>query len=406
MEVEIRKVGILFSGGPAPSANAVISAAALNFLNAGVEVLGFLQGYEFLHQFDPEAPPVEGVHYMRLTRGDVSGIRNRPDILIRTSRADPGRGVRSRADLLDPECSAGLRRVCRALDYHGVDGLVSIGGDGTLKTANYLHTLQELDPSLRRVRVVHLPKTIDNDYYGIDWTFGFTSAAHFAAVVIRNIVADAKSAPRWFVLEIMGRKAGWLTYAAGIAGEATRMISVEEFDGEIDPDAVAGEIADLMETRASEGKNYGVVCVAEGLVDRLPEHLKPAERDRHGNVVFSTAQVGRLLAERAERIYRERTGGKLHVTYRQIGYEVRCASPSAFDVLLGTQLGYGAYRALVEEGQDGVMVSVEGQLNLKYVPFADLVDPETLVTRVRFVPRDGDFFRLVRHLEYQVPESG
>lgn len=401
----LHRVGIVFSGGPAPAGNAVISAAALNFLNAGVEVVGFLQGYEFLEQFDPREPPVEGTHFLHLSTHDVSRIRNRRDLLIRTSRADPGRDVGCVDDLWNPLRAVGLRRVLTALDHHNVDALVSIGGDGTLKTANYLHLLQGSGAGLRPLRVVHLPKTIDNDYYGIDWTFGFVSAADFAADVIRNIESDAMSSPRWFVVEVMGRKAGWLTYAAGIAGEATRMISGEEFDGVVDPDALASEIASLMEARSREGKNYGVVCVAEGLADRLPQELQPKERDRHGNLVYAKAHVGRILAERAEALYEDRTGKKLSVTYKQLGYEVRSASPSAFDVLLGTQLGYGAYRALAEEGLSGVMVSVEGQLDLKYIPFSELIDPVTLVTKVRLVRRDSDFYRLARHLEYKTPPS-
>ena len=160
----------------------------------------------------------------------MSGIRTRKDIILRTSRANPGKQVASFDDLADPEKNAKLLAVYGALEYYKIDALVSIGGDDTLKTANYLYRMQELMPELRRVRIVHLPKTIDNDYYGIDWTFGFTSAAHFAAMEIRNIGADARSTKAWYVLEIMGRKAGWLTYAAGIAGEATQMMSVEDFD--------------------------------------------------------------------------------------------------------------------------------------------------------------------------------
>lgn len=397
----IKKVGLLFSGGPAPAANAVISAAALSFQNAGIKTVGFLDGYENLERYTPKTPLIEGEHYLCLTRDDVSGIRNRKDIILRTSRANPGKAISSLDDLKDPERNAKLRAVYDSFDAYEIDALVSLGGDDTLKTANYLHLMQEAIPGLRPLKVIHLPKTIDNDYFGIDWTFGFFSAAHYAAGEIRNLGADARSTKVWYVLEIMGRKAGWLTYAAAIAGEATRIMSVEDFPGEFDLDVVGNEIADLMAARVNDGRHYGVVCVAEGLADKLPDTQRPSEVDEHGNLVLGAARVGSLLAKAAEARYAEKTGDNIKVRHKQIGYEARCAEPSAFDVLLGTQLGVGASRALVEEGLSGHMVSVEDQLQLKYVPFSDLIDPETLHTRIRFIERDSDFYRLARSLEYQ-----
>ncbi len=405
----IRRVGILFSGGPAPAANAVISAAALSFINSGISVVGFLDGYENLERYSPDEPPVEGEHYLCLRRNDVSQIRNRKDIVLRTARANPGKQIGSLEDLADPEKNGKLIAVYRALESLGVDALVSIGGDDTLKTANYLYRMQESLPDLRRLRVIHLPKTIDNDYYGIDWTFGFFSAAHFAAAEIRNLGADARSTQVWYVLEMMGRKAGWLTYASGIAGEATRMLSVEDFDGVFDVRKTAEEMVDLMLARERDGRKHGIICVAEGLADRLPDDQRPQSVDEHGNIQLGAAKIGRTLAEEMERVYEERTGSAMKVRHKQIGYETRCSEPSAFDVLLGTQLGVGAHRGLVEEGLSGHMVSVEKQLQLTFVPFDDLIDPDTLKTRVRQIERDSDLYRLARSLEYQKvehPEPG
>jgi 6-phosphofructokinase 1 len=392
---------MLFSGGPAPAANAVISAAALNFMNAGIDVVGFLDGYENLERYSADSPLEKGTDFVCLDRNDVSQIRNRKDIILRTSRANPGKPITSLDDLTDAEKNAKLRAVYDAFEAYEVDALISIGGDDTLKTANYVYLMQELMPDVRRVRVVHLPKTIDNDYFGIDWTFGFFSAAHYAAGEIRNLGADARTTQVWYILEIMGRKAGWLTYASGIAGEATRMISVEDYEHEFDLEKAADEIARLIEKRAEDGRGYGVVCVAEGLADKLPDDQRPQETDEHGNIVLGAAQVGRMLAHAASERYTERTGEKMKVRHKQIGYETRCSEPSAFDVLLGTQLGVGAYRALVEEDLTGHMVSVEKQLQLKYVPFDELIDAETLRTRVRFIERDSDFYKLARSLEYQ-----
>jgi len=397
---KIKRVGLLFSGGPAPAANAVISATTMSFLNGGVEVFGFLEGYRHLSAWSAEKPLKEGAHYLRLGINDVSGIRNRKPIILKTSRTNPGKEVSSSQDLGDSEKNSRLLTVYRALESLEIDGLVSIGGDDTLKTANFLLRLQETLPGLRPLSVVHLPKTIDNDYYGIDWTFGFTSAANFAAEEIRNLSADAKSTGTWYILEIMGRKAGWLTYASGIAGEATRMISVEDFDGTFDLNACADQLADLAKARDGDGRDYGIVCIAEGLADRLPEEMRPKETDSHGNVVLGEAQVGKLLAEATEQRYREKTGREIKVRNKQIGYETRCTSPVAFDILLGCQLGVGAYRALVEQGMSGYMVSVEDQVQLKYVPFSELIDPESMKTRVRFIDRESDFYQLARALEY------
>ncbi len=399
---DIKRVGMLFSGGPAPAANAVISAAALGFLNAGIEVVGFMDGYAHLERYAPECRLMEGLHYLRLGFNDVSGIRNRKAIILRTSRANPGKEVKSLADLADPSKSAKLLGAFNCLKAMGIDALVSIGGDDTLKTANYLHRLQEVNPDLPPLAVIHLPKTIDNDYYGIDWTFGFTTAADFAAHEIRNLGADAMSTNAWYVLEIMGRKAGWLTYAAGIAGEATRMISVEDVDRVFDPGRAADEVVDLILARAADGRHYGIVCVAEGLADRLPDELKPRQMDKHGNVLLGEAQVGKLLAEEIERRYAARVGTVFKVRSKQIGYETRCAEPIAFDIMLGSQLGVGACRALLDLGLSGHMVSVERQLELIYVPFDELIDPATMKTRIRFIERDSDFYRLARSLEYQI----
>jgi 6-phosphofructokinase 1 len=398
---QIRKVGMLFSGGPAPAANAVIAAAALSFINEGAEVIGFYDGYTHLESYAPEKPLVAGKHYLRLTADVASGLRNETAIVLRTARANPGKAIKSMADLADPAKNAKLLAAYRAFSDLGLDAFISIGGDDTLKTANFMYLIQQQVPGLRPISVVHLPKTIDNDYFGIDWTFGFISAANFAAQEVRNIHADSRSMGTWWVLEIMGRKAGWLTYAAAIGGEACKMISVEDHEQVFDPATAAEAVVDLILARAADGKKHGIVCVAEGLADHLPEALRPKEVDEHGNPVLAEVEVGRLFAAQIEKSYLARTGKKLKVRAKQIGYETRCTPPVVFDVLLGSQLGVGACRAMVDEGLSGVMVSVEGQLKLVFRPFADLVDPASMKTKVRFIEPGSDFHRLGRALEYR-----
>jgi 6-phosphofructokinase len=153
----------------------------------------------------------------------------------------------------------------------------------------------------------------------------------------------------------------------------------------------------------AEGKEFGVVVIAEGLAEYLPHtHIEGVPRDEHGHIAIAKLDLCRLFSELVAKEYTKQTGKKRKITGLKLGYECRCARPQAFDVMLGSQLGVGAYRALVEKRLDGVMVSVSGQLDLKYVPFNQLVDPSTLVTVVRYIEPGSDFHRLARFLETYV----
>ena len=230
----IRRVAILFAGGPAPAANAVISAAADSFMRNGMDVIGIMNGYSNLVQFGPDRPLREGPNqdYMVITPRTMRRVRNSQGILIGTARTNPGKNVSHPSHLDDPERAKPLRVVYEALCSLGVDALISIGGDDTLKSANKLKMFQErLAPGAKRIPVVHLPKTIDNDYSGIDFTFGFFTAVDALAGEIRNLLHDAESTRVYYLAETMGRSAGWLAYGAAIAGEASLVISVEDIDG-------------------------------------------------------------------------------------------------------------------------------------------------------------------------------
>jgi 6-phosphofructokinase 1 len=417
-----KRIGIVFSGGPAPAANAVISAAATAFRRGGTEVVGFLHGYSGLVAYEEgKRPLVEGQDYRIVSDTDLQGLRNERGITIGTARANPGKGVRTRADLADPAKSAGLRRVHAALVSLGVEALVSIGGDDTLKTANFLHLVQDhLPAGTPRVRVVHVPKTIDNDYRGIDFTFGFFTAVDVMAKELLNLRADAKATRSYFVVETMGRKAGWLSYGVAVAGEAHMVVGVEDVTGDLarheakdgaggaelklDVDRLADRIVDLVLAREARGKHYGTIVLAEGLAEMLPrEHLDGIARDEHGHVSLGKIDIGKLVAKLAADRFEARTGRPKKLTGVQLGYESRCAAPHAFDVMLGCQLGLGAHRAIVEKGLDGHMVSVAGQLELQFVPFADLINPTDLTTEVRFIQPGSDFHRLALDLGTRLP---
>lgn len=416
--LDIKRVAILFAGGPAPAANAVISTAAFSFLEEGAQVYGIKHGYSRLAEYTAAGPLSEGEDYIRFTHDSLTNARSSRGIMIGTARTNPGKHVNAPEHLKDPELVAPLRRVYEGLCSLEVDALISIGGDDTLKTANKLKMFQDnLPAEARRFPVVHLPKTIDNDYSGIDFTFGFFTAVETIAEEIRNLNFDAAAGRAYFICETMGRSAGWLAYGAAIAGDASMVLSVEDVTGAlseeevVNPDSgetrkvmalerVIDRMVDMMLARERESRPYGTIVIAEGMAEFLPARfLEGVSRDDHGHINISeinlSALISRLLAER----YTERTGQSRKVNGLQLGYEARCAPPQAYDVMLGSQLGVGAYRALVEEKLNGVMVSVSGQFDLHFVPFEELVNPQTLVTKVRFIEQNSDFHRLARFLE-------
>ena len=427
LDSNIRRAAILFAGGPAPAANAVISTAAASFLRNNIDVYGILHGYSHLVEYGPDHPMVEGRDFVRLSQKALRRTRNSQGIMIGTARTNPGKHISEPAHLKDPQRTAPLRTAYEALVSLDVDALISIGGDDTLKTANKFKLFQEqLPPGHHHIPVVHLPKTIDNDYMGIDFTFGYFTAVDTLAGEIRNLIADSESTRSYFVAETMGRSAGWLAYGAAIAGEASLVISVEDITGKyeaseeitdpqtgkttirrvMDLNEVVRRIVATMRVREeAEGKEFGVIVIAEGLAEYLPyAHIEGVPRDEHGHISIAKLNLSRLFADLVGKEYAKQTGRKRKISGLQLGYECRCARPHAFDVMLGSQLGVGAYRALVEKRLDGVMVSVSGQLNLNYVPFSQLVDPATLVTVVRYIDPGSDFHRLARFLETYVHE--
>ncbi len=423
---EFRRVAVLFAGGPAPAANAVISTCAAAFSRNGIQAIGILHGYSNLINFSPENPLREEKEYIVLDQRKLKRSRNTQGILIGTARTNPGKNVSHPSHLDDPERVAPLQRVYEGLCSLGIDALVSIGGDDTLKTANKLKLFQDRLPAgSKRLPVVHVPKTIDNDYHGIDFTFGYFTAVDVLAREVRNLLYDAEASQAYFLAETMGRSAGWLAYGTAIAGEASLVISVEDVTGDfraeetlLNPKTGQDEVRSVMKVekivnrivrtmiaRERDGKDFGVIVMAEGLAEFLPnDYVQNIPRDEHGHISISQVELGRLFSGLVAAEYKKQTGKTRRVNGVQLGYESRCAEPNAFDVMLGSQLGVGAYRALVEHNLNGVMVSVYGQLQLHYEPFDLLVDPQTLITKVRYIEPESDLHKLARFLETEVNE--
>lgn len=440
---DLKRVAILFSGGPAPAANSVIASAAMCFSRAGIEVLGMKNGYTHLVDYKPGETLEEGKAFTILDHKDLEGMRTAQGIMIGTARANPGKPLQKPEDLKNPEKTAQMQNVCDALHSLGVGALISIGGDDTLTTAAkfklYQDTLPEDKP---RIRVVHLPKTIDNDYKGIDFTFGYFTAVEMLATQTRNLLADSKAAGAWFICQLMGRAAGWLTYGAAIGGEASLAIGMEDIDdswwgteptiepstGEqmkdedgnvvmrkiFDVQKLVDRIASLVIAREAEGKGYGVVLMAEGLAEFLPleeihktlseDEYKSLKPDSFGHFPVSQLKYSSRLGRLVSAEYNKRTGKSKKVNGLQFGYEVRCHTPTAFDVILGSQLGTGAYRALAEKGMNGVMVSVSGQLGLVFPTFEELINFDILRAHARPIEPGEDFHQLARYMETWVCE--
>jgi 6-phosphofructokinase len=420
-----KRVAMLFSGGPAPAANAVISTCAASFAKSGIEVVGVLHGYRHLMEFGADNPMEEGRDYIILDSKALNRTRSQRGIIIGTARANPGKLIQSPGDLDDADKAAPMKTTYEALRSLDVDALISIGGDDTLKTANKFKLYQDTLPEdSKKLPVVHIPKTIDNDYHGIDFTFGYFTAVEVLAGELRNLLADAEASESYFVAECMGRSAGWLAYGAAIAAESSLAISVEDIHGELEAeeqwtnpktnqsetrkvmniDAVVKRIVKTMRVREErDGKRYGTIVLAEGLAELMPaRELEGIPRDDHGHISVAHVDLGKQFARMVAAEYKAQTGAARKVTGLQLGYESRCSQPTAFDVMLGSQLGVGAYRAIVEQGLNGVMISIVGQLELRYVPFEELVNPADLVTKVRFIEPGSDFQQLARFLETYV----
>lgn len=441
---QLRRVAILFSGGPAPAANAVIASAAACFSRSGIEVLGILNGYSHLMEYRAGSPLCEGTAYILLDHKRMEGKRTSQGIMIGTARANPGKSVHSPKDLKDDKATAKLQTVYDALMSLEVDALISIGGDDTLTTAAKFRLSQdEMPADKKRIRVIHLPKTIDNDYEGIDFTFGYFTAVEMLARQVKNLLADARSTHAYFLAQVMGRKAGWLAYGASIAGEASLVIGLEDIPEQwwskeetVEPetgktviDAATGKpkMRDIFDVKAliercvatmvardAEGKRYGVFVMAEGLAEYLPlaevrnclseEEYVRLRPDEFGHFPVSqlkfSSRLGKLIAD----AYQAKTGKKQKVNGVQLGYEVRCHQPTAFDVMLGSQIGVGAYRALAEEGEDAIMVSVGGQFDLEYKPFTKLINFEKMRATARPIRPGQAFHQLARYIEVRVKE--
>jgi ATP-dependent phosphofructokinase / diphosphate-dependent phosphofructokinase len=371
-----QRLAILCGGGPAPGLNSVISAAAIRARLAGIDVLGVREGFKWLMVGDTsQVQPLE--------IEEVSRIHFAGGSLIGISRANPTRDTER------------LETVVRTLRELNVDKLITIGGDDTAFSA-----MKVAEYAQRGLQVAHVPKTIDNDLdlpHGIS-TFGYQTARHLGVQIVENLMTDAKTTGRWYLVVTMGRKAGHLALGIGKAVGATITLIPEEYGSQ------PVRMADLVDVlagsvikRLAEGHRDGTAVLAEGLAEFLaPEDLEqfgPVERDEHGHIRLAEVDLGATLKSALARRLKD-LGLSPTLVAKDIGYELRCAAPIPFDMEYTRDLGYCAAKFLIQGGSNAMITLQDG--HFVPIPFTTMLDPTTGRTRIRLVDITSEQYGIAR----------
>ncbi len=360
---KIKKIAISTGGGDAPGLNAVIRAVALSGIKRGWEVYGIRDGFHGI--LLPEQYYEEG-GMIRLTMEKVRGITHLGGTILGTSnRNNP---MSYPIELPDGRIEEVDRtgEIVRNLQLHHIDALISVGGDGSLAISDAL--------SKKGMRVIHVPKTIDNDLDKTDATFGFDTAVGFATESIDRLHSTAASHGRVMVVEVMGRYAGWIALHSGVAGSADAIL-IPEIPYDI------RKVAEKIKDRDRIGRHYTIVIVAEGAKPAggsviIQEH-KIGKEERLGGIGEQVASEIRATTEKETRVV-------------VLGHLLRGGTPTSLDRLRALRFGAAAVRAL-DDGQDGIMVALDPP-RVKYVPI-----PEAM-GQMKYVPIDSDTVLTARDL--------
>lgn len=378
------RLGILVGGGPAPGLNGVIAAATIEGINQGYEIIGFRDGFKWLAQGETQ-------QCRPLSIRDVKDIHLRGGSILGTARTNPTKSEEQ------------MKNLFAVFEKLGITALVTIGGDDTAFSASHV-----AKRSGGKIKVAHVPKTIDNDLPlpGSTPTFGYETARHYGVQLVRNLMEDARTTSRWYIIVSMGRAAGHLALGIGKASAATLSIISEEFRGRtVTVDEVCDIVIGSIIKRRAEGSNYGLVVLAEGLIESLGEKGLVAAlpegqierfgkviRDDHGHLRLGEIEFGRLMKELlTQRL--EKLGIKMTFIDKDLGYELRCADPIPFDAEYTRDLGYAAVKFLLspEAEKYGAVISfVNGKMIP--LPFDTMLDPKTGRMQNRKVNVDGEAY--------------
>ena len=380
-----KKLAILVGGGPAPGINSVISAATIRAILEGVEVVGIKDGFKWIMQGNID-------YTKELMIDNVSRIHFRGGSYIGIARDNPTKNPKH------------LENTVTSLLRLNVDKLITIGGDDTAYSALKVEQL-----AAGRIRVCHVPKTIDNDLdlpHGIP-TFGYQTARHIGVELIKSLMVDAQTTSRWYFVVSMGRKAGHLALGIGKAAGATLTLIPEEFvDEKIKLDHVVDILVGAIIKRMSYGRSDGVAVIAEGLVEHLDpkdlEILLNVERDAHDNIRLAEVNFGEILKYRVQARLKE-FGLKTTIVAKNIGYELRCADPIPYDMEYTRDLGFCAAQFILEGGNAAMVSIQEGHFVPMY--FKDIIDPATNRTKVRMVDVSSESYFIARRYMLRLNKS-
>ena len=372
-------IAIICGGGPAPGINSVISAVVSEATSHGWDVLGIYDGFSRLARGEK--------NYVRLQPQDISRIHLTGGCILKMSRYNP---TKKESD---------MRTVVETLTELGVTHVVTIGGDDTayssMAVSDYARKMG------RTINVVHVPKTIDNDLPLPDGvpTFGFETARAFGTTEIENLMEDARTTNnRWYFAIAMGRTAGHLALGMGRSAGAALTVIPEEFPQDTVPmqqivDVITGSIV----KRYLMGKNYGVAVIAEGVIEKIApddfDKLGEVVKDEHGHIRYSELDFGEILKQEVLK-ETKKIGLKVKILDKEIGYELRCTAPIAYDIDYARSLGYEAVQFLMNGGS-GALITIQDN---KAVPmrFDEIRDPETGKTKVRKVNVHSVHYRIAR----------
>jgi 6-phosphofructokinase 1 len=375
-----QRLGILVGGGPAPGINGVIHAATIQGRVHGLDVYGIYDGFRHLVDGKMAGKP--------LTIADVSRIHLQGGSVLRTARANP---TKSETALHNSVC---------ALADAGITLLLGIGGDDTAfsvyRVARYAQEQMGVP-----IRSVHVPKTIDNDLPLPDGipTFGFETARDLGSRIVTNIMEDAATSQHWFVVVSMGRKTGHLALGIGKASGATVTVIPEEWRGR---PILLQEVVDILVTsalhRVADNRPHGVALVAEGVA----EQLAPADKarlsrlvDDHGNLRHEEIDFADYLKAAMAQELRG-LGVDLPLRDKELGFELRCAPPNAYDIDYTRSLGQAAVDFLLGGGKNAT-ITVQGG-RVVPIPAEQMMDPETGRTAIRSVDIDSFTYRSAYNL--------
>jgi 6-phosphofructokinase 1 len=374
MSIFPKRTAILVAGGPAPGINSVIGAATIRAALSGSEVIGLQDGFKWIMQGDIS-------HVIPLTIEEISRIHFRGGSFIGISRSNPTKNPKH------------LENTVSSLLRLNVDKLITIGGDDTAFSAYRVEQVAN-----GRVRVAHVPKTIDND---LDLpksvsTFGFQTARHIGVEIVKNIMTDARTTSRWYFVITMGRKAGHLALGIGKAAGATLTMIPEEFGNKkIKFDQLVDILVGAIIKRISYERMDGVAVLAEGLVEKLnPDDFNKilnVERDAHDNIRLAEINFGEILKRRVQERLKQ-FNIKTTIVAKNIGYELRCADPIPFDMEYCRDLGFMASKFLFDGGS-GALISIQ---DARFVPlyFKKIIDSKTKRMRVRMVDIEAESYHV------------